>query len=206
MIRSPLITRQSIATKIRAAARKCSAVAIATAVLLLSAPFVNTTRHEEVLPPPPANPPEAVESRVAVKLRHGDTLMSVLKRYGIGLPSAHALIAKVRPFVNPRKIQPGDNIHVLLNAGDQTVEALEFVVDNNMVRVKATSDGWLADVKRSLSCARLELFEARSREAFMKAARRRDSRPSRLSIWRRSSSTTSISFPISSRGTRSRSW
>ncbi len=145
MIRSPLITRQSIATKIRAAARKCSAVAIATAVLLLSAPFVNTTRHEEVLPPPPANPPEAVESRVAVKLRHGDTLMAVLKRYGIGLPSAHALIAKVRPFVNPRKIQPGDNIHVLLNAGDQTVEALEFVVDNNMVRVKATSDGWLAE-------------------------------------------------------------
>ena len=68
-----------------------------------------------------------------------------MKRYGIGLPSAHALIAKVRPFVNPRKIQPGDNIHVLLNAGDQTVEALEFVVDNNMVRVKATSDGWLAE-------------------------------------------------------------
>jgi murein DD-endopeptidase MepM/ murein hydrolase activator NlpD len=145
MIRSPLIKRQSLATKIRAAARKCSTVAIATAVLLLSAPFVNTTRHEEILPPPPASPPAPAESRVAVKLRHGDTLMSVLKRYGIGLPSAHALIAKVRPFVNPRKIQPGDDIHVLLNAGDQTVEALELVVDNNIVRVKATSDGWSAE-------------------------------------------------------------
>ena len=145
MIRSPLIQRQSIVTKIRAAARKCSTIAIATGVLLLAAPFVNTTRHEEVLPPPPVNPPAAVESRVAVKLRHGDTLIAVLKRYGIGLPSAHALIAKVRPFVNPRKIQSGDNLHVVLNTGDQSVEALELVVDNNLVRVKATSDGWLAE-------------------------------------------------------------
>lgn len=147
MISCPLIKRQSLKTKIRAAARKCTGVAIAAAVLLLSAPFVNPPRQEEIVPPPPpqASPPAAAESRVAVKLRHGDTLISVLQRYGIGRLSAHALIAKVRPFVNPRKIQSGDNLHVVLNAEDRTVESVELMVDDNLVRVKATNDGWLAE-------------------------------------------------------------
>jgi murein DD-endopeptidase MepM/ murein hydrolase activator NlpD len=83
-----------------------------------------------------------------VTLRHGDTLISILKRFGIERPSAHALIAKVRPLVNLRKIQPGDNVHVVLNAGDQSVDALEMMVENNLVRVKATSEGgWLAERK-----------------------------------------------------------
>ncbi len=146
MIYSLLIKRQSLKEKCRAAARKCACVSFAAAVLLLSAPFVNPTRHEEIVPPPPeASLPAAVESRVAVKLRHGDTLLSVLRRYGIGRPSAHALIAKVRPFVNPRKIQSGDNVHVVLNAEDRTVEAVELTVDDDLVRVKATHDGWLAE-------------------------------------------------------------
>ena len=146
MISSPLIKRRSWGTKIRAAARKCAGVAIAAAVLLLSAPFVTPARHEEIMPPPAqANLPAAAESRVAVKLRHGDTLISVLKRYGIGRPSAHALIAKVRPFVNPRRIQSGDKLHVVLNAEDKTVQAVELMVDDNLVRVKATHNGWLAE-------------------------------------------------------------
>ena len=146
MIYSPLLNRQSLRTKIRNAARKSAGILMAAAVLLLSAPFVNLTRHEEIMPPPPqANPPAAAESRVAVKLRHGDTLIAVLKRYGIGRPSAHALIAKVRPFINPRKIQSGDNLHVVLNSEDRTVEAVELMVDDNLVRVKATNEGWLAE-------------------------------------------------------------
>jgi murein DD-endopeptidase MepM/ murein hydrolase activator NlpD len=126
--------------------RRCTGVALATAVLLLSAPFVSLTRHEELLPPAaPASSAAPVESRVAVKLKHGDTLIAVLKRFGIERPSAHAMIEKMRPFVNLRKIQSGDDVHVVLNSADRTVEALEMVVDDNLVRVKATNDGWLAE-------------------------------------------------------------
>lgn len=132
-------------SQIRAVAHKSFGVALAACVLLLSAPFVQFTPHEERLPPAVSTPPALLESRIAVKLRHGDTLISVLKRFGIERPSAHALIAKMRPFVNPRKIQPGDNVHVVLNSADRTVEALELLVDDNLVRVKATSDGWLAE-------------------------------------------------------------
>ena len=144
MLRSTRINPRSLRTRIAAAARRCTGIAIATGVLLLSAPFV-TTRHEEILPPPPAAPPAPVESRVPVKLRYGDTLITVLKRFGVGPPSAHALIEKIRPFVNLRKIQSGDDVHVVLNSADRSVEALEMVVNDNLVRVKATNDGWLAE-------------------------------------------------------------
>ncbi|HEV8721450.1 MAG TPA: peptidoglycan DD-metalloendopeptidase family protein [Candidatus Binatia bacterium] len=55
------------------------------------------------------------------------------------------MLEKVRPFVNPRKIRSGDNFHVVLNPEDRSVEAMEFVVDNNLVRVKATGEGWSAE-------------------------------------------------------------
>jgi murein DD-endopeptidase MepM/ murein hydrolase activator NlpD len=135
--------------KMRAWTRKGCGVVLATAVLVIIAPFVNTERREEKLPPPsdqtaPADPP-AAESRVAMKWRHGDTLISMLKRFGIERPSAHALVAKVRPFVNLRKIQPGDDVHVVLNAQDRSVEGLELMVDDALVRIKATADGWSAE-------------------------------------------------------------
>jgi murein DD-endopeptidase MepM/ murein hydrolase activator NlpD len=143
-----LIGSKSFKSKTRDAARRCAGVGVATAVLLLSAPFVNLPQRERqkehAATPSPAIQPSP-ESRVGVKLRRGDTLGSVLKRFGIGPPSAHALIEKVRPFVNPRKIRPGDNIHVVLNSEDRTVQSMEFVVDDSLVRVKATDSGWSAE-------------------------------------------------------------
>ena len=141
------INARSLEKSIGMAARRCAVVAIATTMLLLSAPFVTLTPHEDIVPPVRIVP-VPVESRVPVKLRHGDTLITVLKRFGVGRPSAHALIEKMRPFVNPRKIQSGEDVHVLLNPADRTVEALEMVVDDNLVRVKATNDGWLAERKQ----------------------------------------------------------
>jgi murein DD-endopeptidase MepM/ murein hydrolase activator NlpD len=138
----------SIKTGIQNATRRCAGLAAIVSVLLLSAPFVNLPQREQqnerAATSSPAIQPSP-ESRIGVKLRQGDTLGSVLKRFGIGPPSAHALIEKVRPFVNPRKIRPGDNIHVVLNSEDRTVQGMEFVVDGSLVRVKATDSGWSAE-------------------------------------------------------------
>ena len=102
-------------------------------------PVISRNRHHgQVDRPKPA-------SRIGITLRNGDTLGSVLKRLGVKPPSAHAMLEKVRPFVNPRKIRSGDNFHAVLNPEDRSVEAMEFVVDNNLVRVKATGEGWSAE-------------------------------------------------------------
>ena len=138
----------SINTRIQNATRLCAGLAAIVSVLLLSAPFVNLPQREQQNERAPTSSPAiqpSPESRVGVKLRQGDTLGAVLKRFGIEPPSAHALIEKVRPFVNPRKIRPGDNIHVVLNSEDRTVQGMEFVVDGSLVRVKATDSGWSAE-------------------------------------------------------------
>lgn len=140
--------RESIETKIFRGLFFCGKVALLATIALLSAPWVNWPRHEPAPTASRAGAPEAApvaESRIGVKLRPGDTLLAVLKRFGIETPSAHALIEKVRPLVNLRKIRPSDDVHVVLNSKDRTVQAMEFVIDDDVIRVKATDDGWSAE-------------------------------------------------------------
>jgi murein DD-endopeptidase MepM/ murein hydrolase activator NlpD len=135
---------ESLRTNLRIIIRQCCTIGFASALLVLVAPLVNSPRHEQA---PARSAPIAPqpESRVGVTLRSGDTLMSVLKRFRVAAPSARAMIEKVRPFVNPRKIRPGDSVHVVLSAEDRSVQAMEFIVDDNLIRVKATGEGWFAE-------------------------------------------------------------
>jgi murein DD-endopeptidase MepM/ murein hydrolase activator NlpD len=146
MMKRPFfVDRKMLKEELGETLRRCASVATATVGLLLCAPLLHSPSDESERVPPPAAPAPQPPARVGVELRKGDTLASVLRRFGIEPPSAHAMIEKVRPFVNPRRIRPGDNFHVVLNPEDRTVEAMEFVVDDNLVRVKATTDGWLAE-------------------------------------------------------------
>lgn len=120
------------------------AVAVLGAALFYAAPYVNVSPPDE--PADVAQTAETpTESRVGVKFQRGDTLAGVLKRFGIEPPSAHALIESVQPYVNPKKFRPGDSFDVVLSAQDQSVQAMEFVVDDNLVRVKATDEGWFTE-------------------------------------------------------------
>jgi murein DD-endopeptidase MepM/ murein hydrolase activator NlpD len=130
--------------RLRVSPARFTGLAVATGVLVLFAPFVNPPQKEHEPKPPP---PVAAEEppRVGVKLRHGETLATVLTRFGVKPPSAHAMIDRVRPFLNPRQIRPGHDIQVVLSPEDKTVQGVELVVDNSLVRVKATMDGWLVE-------------------------------------------------------------
>lgn len=130
--------------RLRVSLVRFTGLAFATLVLVLCAPFVNSPQKEHE---PKPQPPVATEEppRVGVKLRRGDTLATVLARFGVNPPSAHAIINRVRPFLNPRQIRPGHDIRVVLSPEDKTVQGVELVVENNLVRVKATADGWLAE-------------------------------------------------------------
>jgi len=119
-------------------------------VALLCVPFLSRVPQERqptqtgVADSAPA-PAPALESRIGVTLRHGDTLLAVLKRFGLQAPSAHALIEKIRPLINLRKIRPGDNVHLVLSGEDKSLQGMEFVMDADLIRVKATDNGWSAE-------------------------------------------------------------
>jgi len=130
--------------RLLASLARLSGVAFVTFVMLLCLPFLDSSQDSRESNPPP---PNAVEepARVGVKLRRGETLASVLSRFGVEPPSARAIAEKVRPFVNPQRIRPGHDVQLVLSPEDKTVQGLELVVDNNLVQVKATADGWLAE-------------------------------------------------------------
>src|SRR5262247_1399588 len=134
----------TLAHRLCASAVRLTGLALATGVLVLSAPFVSPPQKEhEPKPSPPVAPEEP--PRVGVKLRRGETLATVLARFGVKPPSSHAMLERVRPFLNPKQIRPGDDIKVVLSPEDKTVQGVELVFDNNLVRVKATMDGWLVE-------------------------------------------------------------
>jgi len=140
----PIPRRPSINKLLLEFCYRCAWIGMLAAVALLCAPMVNAPQ-QEYQTAPAATIAAPVDSRVGVKLRSGETLGSVLKRFGVAPPSAHAMIEKLRPFLNPRKIRPGDNVAVVLSGEDRTVQAMEFVVDDALVRVKATQQGWFAE-------------------------------------------------------------
>jgi murein DD-endopeptidase MepM/ murein hydrolase activator NlpD len=126
------------------AAKAAGCLLMLAAVALLLAPFVNFSHRDAEFLPAAAKPPKPHTS-IGVMFRSGDSLLSVLRRVGVEAPSAHGLIEKVRPLVNLRKLRPGNNLRVTLDGEDKTVRAMEFVVDDNLIRVKATGEGWLAE-------------------------------------------------------------
>jgi murein DD-endopeptidase MepM/ murein hydrolase activator NlpD len=129
-----------------AATARCAGVAFISFVLLLCAPFLSPTPDDHDAKLKSATPAVVEASpRVDVKLRRGDTLSSVLARFGVKSPSAHDIVDKVRPFLNPRKIRPGHNVQVVLSPEDKSVQSVELVVEDSIVRVKATAEGWSAE-------------------------------------------------------------
>jgi murein DD-endopeptidase MepM/ murein hydrolase activator NlpD len=134
----------SLLDRLLASLARLAGVAFATFMMLLCLPFLDSSQDpQEPSPPPRINAEEP--PRVGVKLRRGETLASVLSRFGVAPPSARAIAEKVRPFLNSKRIRPGHDVQVVLSPEDKTVQGLELVVDNNLVQVKATADGWLAE-------------------------------------------------------------
>jgi len=143
LIRRFIIT-PTIRTILSNAARRLAVVVLLTVIAVVSAPFVNSPHREPDILPALAESSKS-RSRIGVTLRSGDTLLGVLKRFGLKTPSAHAVMEKMQPLVNLRNIRPGNDVHVVLNNADRTVEEMEFVVDSELIRVKATGAGWFAE-------------------------------------------------------------
>ncbi len=63
---------------------------------------------------PQAFEPKAKIETFSVALKAGDTLMKTLLDAGADRTSAHQAIKAMTPTLNPRRLQPGQNVHVIL--------------------------------------------------------------------------------------------
>jgi len=126
------------------AAKAAGSILMLVAVALLSAPFVNSLHHEVEILPAAANPSNA-QTSIGAMFHSGDNLLSALRRVAVEAPLPHGLIEKIHPLLNLRKLRPENNVHVMLDEQDKTVSAMEFVVDNKLIRVKATNEASLTE-------------------------------------------------------------
>lgn len=119
-------------------------IAFAVIVLCLSAPLLDTAidPHQESNVLPNSAEPFA---RVGVTLRRGDTLLSVLSRFGLARLSAQSIVEKVRPLLNLRALRPGHNVQIVVNPEDQSVQGMEVTLDTSLVSVRSTAEGWSAE-------------------------------------------------------------
>jgi murein DD-endopeptidase MepM/ murein hydrolase activator NlpD len=118
--------------------------AVGLAVLLWCVPLSeNPPRPQVSLSVEPLKP--GPFERLAIKLKRGDTLLTVLMRHGVQPPSAHDLIAKVRPVLNLRKLRPGNHIDLVVDPENRTVREMEVPFDDNIVRAKTTPQGWAVE-------------------------------------------------------------
>jgi murein DD-endopeptidase MepM/ murein hydrolase activator NlpD len=122
------------------AAKAAGSILILVAIALLSAPFVNSLQHEAEFLPAPAKSSKA-QTSIGAMFRSGDNLLSALRRFPLEAPSAYGLIGKIHPLLSLPKLRPVNSIHVALNEQDKSARATELVVDNNLIRVKATNEG-----------------------------------------------------------------
>jgi murein DD-endopeptidase MepM/ murein hydrolase activator NlpD len=122
-------------------------IGLAGLAFLLCAPLLDSLPEDHTLNPPPP-PAPAEPQRIGVTLRRGETLLTLLTRHGVQPPSAHELIAKVRPLINLRKLRAGDNIQLVINPDDKSVQGMDVVIEDEMIRVTTTNEGWLAERKQ----------------------------------------------------------
>jgi len=86
-----------------------------------------------------------------VTIRRGDTLISALLRAGVDHLEANAVVAALKPYFNPRKLQAGQTISLHFERSQEdaaTLAGLTFDQDiDRTIAAERSADGWSAEVK-----------------------------------------------------------
>ena len=114
---------------------------VAVLVVTLAAPLLDTAIDQQQIDLRPPEPPP----RVGITLRRGDTLLAILTRFGLPSHSAHGMLEKIRPVLNSRTLRPGHDVELVFDPYDKSIKAVEVRLEDSLVSIKATRDGWSAE-------------------------------------------------------------
>lgn len=81
---------------------------------------------------------------VDMTLRPRESLHALLRRFGLDAPTSHALIESVRPFLNPREMRAGQNLHLIVDSTQNEVKGLKLPFPRAVVESEWSPSGWSA--------------------------------------------------------------
>lgn len=117
-------------------------------LFLLVNPVREASQERLTVAVKPAQP-----ARLQLTLRRGDTLSMLVNRYGVKPPDAQELIAKLRSLVDPKTLQAGRQIELLLDPQQRTLQEMTIAMEDEVVRAAATPDGWAVQSEKMASTA-----------------------------------------------------
>ncbi|MFQ5851035.1 MAG: hypothetical protein ACE5JU_10665 [Candidatus Binatia bacterium] len=74
----------------------------------------------------------------------------MLRQFDVSPSTVRAMIEALRPFVNPREIQAGQSLQVVIDPQDGTVKGLKYPLPSAVVQVASTPEDWSAE-RREIS-------------------------------------------------------
>lgn len=81
---------------------------------------------------------------VRLAVERGQSLHAVLSNAGVPPGTALAIIQSMRPFVDVRKIRPGQRLEVMLDPRLEEIHGLKFFLGETAVHVESGPQGWQA--------------------------------------------------------------
>jgi len=143
--------------------------AVLVLVALTFVPVSNPSSNDETnsLPRPATN---STEERIAVKLGRSESLQGFLRRIGLRPGSAQELLQKMYAAVDLRKMPRDQTFNVIIGPQDQDIRAVEFVLQDHLVRVSASLAGWSVERQELAHVAGLNNVRFRITDNFVQSA------------------------------------
>jgi len=112
------------------------------------------------------------EERIAVKLGRNESFQSLLTRFGLRSGSAQDLLQKLYSLVDLRRMPRDQAVSVIVDAEDKNVRAVEFVLQDYLVRASVGLTGWSVQREELAHVAGVHSVRVRVTDNFAKSAAR----------------------------------
>jgi len=146
----------------------CAAV---LALVFAFVPALNPSGNDEKAPA--LQPVERrSEERIAVKLVRNETLQDLLNRSGLRSGSAQELSQKISSAVDLRRIPRNQAISLVVDRQDRNIRAVEFVMQEHLVRASFNLVGWSVQRQELAHVAGSNIVRVRITDSFAESAAR----------------------------------
>jgi murein DD-endopeptidase MepM/ murein hydrolase activator NlpD len=112
------------------------------------------------------------EQRIAVRLGRNESLQGLLHRFGLRPSSAQELLRKIYVAVDLRRMPRDQAFSVLVDPQDRNVRAVEFVMQEHLVRVSDGLGGWSVEKQELAHVAGSNSVRVRVTDNFAQSAAR----------------------------------
>lgn len=112
------------------------------------------------------------EERIAVRLGRNENLQGLLNRFGLRPGSAQELLQKLYSLVDLRRLPRDQAISVIVDSQDKIIRAVEFVMQEHLVRASFGLAGWSVERQELAHVEGSNIVRVRITDSFARSAAR----------------------------------